>query len=129
MRLTAIHLVVLLQILVQALHGAPNAIVICVPLGDCCQHDEEPAPHPESPHAEVDCHCHLRVPLPGQPKLVSRDQSRVDALDAATAAPCTLDTSTDLRLVSSRMVRARERPPDFAASEQVLALRSTHLRL
>jgi len=126
---SALNLVLVAQILLQALLGVSQGRVLCIPLGDCCSHHEDPATDPRVPHLEDDCDCHLHLPLPGDPKVVTRGQNRVDDLDPALTVAPAVGAITACDLDAMPPPHPRERPPDFFTGAQMIALRATHLRL
>lgn len=151
-----VKLVAMLLLVVQCTAAAVTAPgrVLCIPLGDCGNHERDEAPAcghcgipPSSPvheaisqphqtqghglflaalHPVDECGCHLHVPVPDGERLPSNHPGSGSDV-RVLFEPLVVALVLTWGADPPREVVALRHPPDFDVSDQVLALKSTRL--
>jgi hypothetical protein len=103
-------------------HGSPNAPGVPGGLG------QEKDPFSTAFHPNDECGCHLHVPVPGDDQVPSNPKG--DGPDLRTFFfPMVVAIVLAWDFDPPLSVAPHFQPPDFSASDQVLALKTTRLRI
>lgn len=148
---TLVKLVSLLLLVVQGAIASIPARVLCIPLQECSErrtlaasdtHDRrlDARSHAVArighhDHALAPCNtaasddergCHVHVQMPPKEQLPSNPKSEFNELRAVAGALVAVVILT-LDVEPTFTIRVRSQPPDFSASDQVRALKTTRL--
>lgn len=147
-----VKLVAMLLLFVQGLVAFAPGQVICIPVQDCGAHDQgghaacghcdsdgcdnevrrdqckdhEHGPFSAATHPDDECGCHLHVPVPDSEQVPSNPRCDVSEL-RSVLVPLLVAFVLTWDFEPSLVVVERFKPPDFSASDQVLALKATRL--
>lgn len=147
-----VKLVAMLLLVVQGAVALAPGRVLCVQIRDCGTHevvDSNPCNHcdlstswdsgdPEARtgheqgpistavHPADDCGCHVHVPVPGEQQVPSTSKSDGSEFKSVLL-PLVLAVVACWEFFPPQAVNARFQPPDFSASDQVRALKTTRL--
>jgi hypothetical protein len=146
-----VKLVAMLLLIVQGAIATAPGQVLCIPVRDCDTHEHEAGracghcdtescaqigeesggvgqnqgTFPAALHPNDDCGCHLHVPVPGDEQVPSSPRGENPDLRMFFVPLVVLVLNWDCE--PPRAVIAHFHPPDFSASDQVLALKATRL--
>lgn len=108
-------------------HCEPAAVCADVAADDgCSSHDHEHGPFNAALHPNDDCGCHVHVPVPEEEQVPSGPRSE-SAEFRTLFVPLVIAVVLNWDCEPPCAVAARFHPPDFSASDQVRALKSTRL--
>ncbi len=147
-----VRLVAVFLLLMQGLNASAPGQVVCIPIQDCGRHDQgesatcghcdhagcddrrigrEGTSHDHGPfnaaiHSDDECGCHVHVPIPGGQQ-VPRTPASGGPDIKTILVPQVLAIVHGWGCEPPAAVSVRFQPPDFSASDQVRALRTTRL--